>query len=262
MQKPILHTIAAATIAGLALTASAARAQDYGDASGPYVGVSAGYGWSTADTKTATTFDPAGYFASTSVDAINASGVQREKPKGFSAGAQIGYDYHSGNLLVGAVADIASLGNGKTSTVTAGYPCCSPATYTISQSVDPKWMATARGKLGIGLGNGSAVYATGGWAGEKVQYNAQFTDTFSTANETASSNKMRSGWVVGGGASIRMGRNWSLDPEFLHADFGTLNVPAGTLTANTPTQSFPMNAFSHSMKLRTDTARVAINYHF
>ncbi|MFM5917570.1 MAG: outer membrane protein [Novosphingobium sp.] len=262
MLKSLPKSVAVIAIATVPFLATAARAQDSDDLSGFYAGVSAGYGWSKDDVKTTTTYDPAGYFASTSVDAVNASGAQQVKPRGFSAGAQIGYDINSGKFLLGAVADISSLGNARTSTVTAGYPGFAPATYTITQSVDPKWMATARAKIGIGFGQGSNVYATGGWAGEKARYDAQFTDTFGNANEVATSSKFRSGWVVGGGASIRMGRNWSLNPEYLHAEFGTETIPGGTLTANTPAVSFPQNDFTHTMKLRTDLARVAINYHF
>ncbi len=261
MQNLPIRALAAASMAAMALAATAARAQDDDELSGPYVGVSAGYNWTKADTTTSTTVDPAGYFSTANGAAVNGAGVQQVKPRGFSGGAQIGYDHHSGNLLLGVVADISSLGHGRTSTVTAAYPS-SASTYTISQSVDPKWMTTARLKLGLGFGGGSAVYATGGWAGEKVRYDGLFTDTLGNANESASSNKFRSGWVAGAGASIRMGRGWSLNPEYLHAEFGTLTVPGGTLTANTPSQSFPANTFTHTMKLTTDTARVAFNYHF
>ncbi|MDE2412992.1 MAG: outer membrane beta-barrel protein, partial [Sphingomonadales bacterium] len=231
------------------------------DGSSAYVGVSAGYGWSTADVTTSTVFDAAGYFASTSVPSINADGVQRIKPKAFNGGIDVGYDYRTSGVVIGLAADISTLDNSRTAIVTTIYPCCAPTTYTVAQTVKTKWMTTIRAKLGVDAGPAD-IYVTGGWAGEKVRYSAQFTDTFATASESASADKFRSGWVVGGGADIRVGGNWSIQPEFLHSEFGTMTVAGSTLTAFTPSQSFPTNVFTHTMKLRTDVARVGVHYHF
>ncbi|MFM5954546.1 MAG: outer membrane protein [Novosphingobium sp.] len=235
-----------------------AFAEDGGSA---YIGVSAGYDWSTADVTTSTVFSSTGYFATTSVPAINADGIQRIKPRSLDVGIDAGYDYRSGGMIFGLAADISSVNNTRTATVTSIYPCCAPTAYTITQSVKTKWMTTVRAKLGVNAGPAD-IYVTGGWAGEKVRYSAQFTDTFATASESATADKFRSGWVVGGGADIRVGSNWSIQPEFLHAEFGTLTVPGGTITAFSPAQSFPTNVFTHTMKLRTDVARVGLHYHF
>lgn len=240
------------------VSASPAFADDGGSA---YIGVSAGYGWSNADVTTSTVFDAAGYFATTSVPSINADGVQKVKPKAFIGGIDVGYDYRTSGVVLGLAADISTLDNSRTATVTTAYPCCAPTAYTIAQTVKTKWMTTVRARLGVDVGLAD-IYVTGGWAGEKVRYSAQFTDTFATASESANADKFRSGWVVGGGADIRMGSNWSIQPEFLHAEFGTLTVPGSVLTAFTPAQSFPTNVFTHTMKLRTDVARVGLHYHF
>ena len=262
MSRSIMKTAIFCAAAAISFVATPALADDSTDPGGFYVGVSGGYAWSTADVTTSTVYDAAGYFAATSVPAINSSGVQRVKPRAFNGGVNLGYDFNTGGVLFGVVADISSLSNTKTATTTAVYPCCSPSAYTISQTVNTKWMTTARAKLGFGIGGGSSVYATGGWAGEKVKYSALFTDTFATANESATKDSFRSGWVAGGGASFRFGNGWSIDPEFLHAEFGTVTIPGGTITAFTPAISFPTNTFTHTMKLRTDVARINFNYHF
>lgn len=257
----VRFTTAATAVAAfsvLSCAASPALADDGGSA---YVGVSAGYAWSNADVTTSTVFSPTGYFASSSVPAINADGVKKIKPQSFIGGVDAGYDYRSGALVMGLAADISSVDHTKTATVTSTYPCCAPTAYTISQTVKTKWMTTIRAKLGYDVGMAN-VYVTGGWAGEKVRYTALFTDTFATANETATADKFRSGWVAGAGADIRIGGNWSIQPEYLHAEFGTLTVPGGTLTAFTPSQSFATNTFTHTMKLRSDVARVGLHYHF
>ncbi len=247
------------TTAALLGAASPAFAEDGGSA---YVGVSVGYGWSTADATTSTVYSDTGYFASSSVDSINADGGMRLKPKAFAGGIDAGYDYRTGGMLIGIAADISVLNDTASASVTTVYPCCIGTDYTLQQTAKTKWMTTIRAKLGIDAGP-ATVYATGGWAGEKVEYAALFTDTFATANESASSKKFRSGWVVGGGADIKVGGNWSIQPEFLHAEFGTMTVPGGTLTAYTlPTVSYPTNTFTHALKLRTDVVRVGAHYHF
>lgn len=260
MTKTISKTIVGAAIAAAALTATPALA-DEGSGGDAYIGVSLGYGWNKAEASTSTVFSSTGYFASTSVPEINTAGAQTIKPNAFDAGIDIGYDFHAGDLRFGVAADISTLSKSKAATTTVTYPCCSPTTFTVTQTVKPTWMATARARIGYDMG-GSMIYATGGWAGQQVKYTALFTDTFATANETASVSKFRSGWVVGAGADVAVGGGWSIQPEYLHADFGTLSMPGGTLTAFTPAISFPDNPFSHSVKLKSDIVRVGLHYHF
>lgn len=258
MSKAIFKRAAVAAILSATFLTSPAYASGSGDA---YIGVSVGYGWNTADASTTTVFSPTGYFATTSVPAIETSGMQQVKPNAFDAGIDIGYDYHAGSLLIGIAADISTMNKSKSVSTTTVYPCCAPTDFTITQTVKPTWMATVRARLGYDVG-GSTIYATGGWAGEQVRYTALFTDTFATANESATASKFRSGWVVGGGADIALGGGWSIQPEYLHADYGTWTIPGGTLTAFSPPISFPTNVFTHSVKLKTDLVRVGMHYHF
>lgn len=262
MTKSISKKIILAAFCASPLVATPAFADDGEDGSGSaYIGVSVGYGWNKARANTSTVYDSTGYFAQTSVPAINSAGTQSLNPDAFDAGLDIGYDYRAGNVRIGLAADVSTMNKSKTASTTATYPCCATSTFTVTQTVKPLWMTTVRARLGYDMG-GAMIYATGGWAGQRVRYSAQFTDTFATANETAAGSKFRSGWVVGGGADIAMGGGWSIQPEYLHADFGTWNIPGGTLTAFSPAQSYPVNAFSHSVKLRSDIARVGLHYHF
>lgn len=262
MTKSISRKIVLAALCAAPLLTTPAYADDSEDGSGDaYVGVSVGYGWNKAEANTSTVYSATGYFAQTSVPAINTAGMQTLKPDAFDAGLDIGYDYHAGNLRIGLAADISSMNKSKTATTTATYPCCSPNTFTITQTVKPLWMTTVRARLGYDMG-GAMIYATGGWAGQRVRYSAQFTDTYATANEAATGSKFRSGWVVGGGADIAMGGGWSIQPEYLHADFGTWSIPGGTLTTASPAATYPDNPFTHTIRLRSDIARVGLHYHF
>src|SRR5258708_33023118 len=252
-----LSTPLAALVAeGSRFAASQAQAQ-----TGGYVGVSAGYGWTNARASTSTVFSATGYFATTSVPAIAAAGIQTVKPAGVDAGLDAGYDWHSGSLMFGVAGDVSVLDGSKSATTTMIYPCCSPTALTITQSVKTSWMTTARARVGFDM-SGASIYVTGGYAGLKARYSALFTDTFATAHEAGSKSEYRSGWVVGGGADIRVSRNWSLQPEYLHAEFGHINAPGGVITAFTPAISFPTNTFTHSARLTTNVVRVGIHYHF
>jgi outer membrane immunogenic protein len=247
------------SIAGCLTLAVAAFAANPALAQGGYIGLSGGYGWSDGEVSTSTVYDPAGYFAQSSVDAINVAGVQEVDPRGFIGGIDIGYDFQSGNLVFGIAADLSTLRDTKSASSTVTYPCCGPTAFTVAQTVSTRWLATVRGRVGVDVG-GAVLYATGGYAAMRARYTSQFSDTFASAAQLGTSSKTRSGWVVGAGADIKVAQGWSIQPEFLHADFGTFGSPAGTLT--TSGGSFPMNAFTHRAKLKTNIARIGFHFHF
>lgn len=230
--------------------------------SGPYIGASVGYGWTDAKARTSTVFSPTGYFANSSIPAIDAAGQQDVKPRGILGGIDVGYDAHSGNIVFGVAADVSILDGSDSVSTTATYPCCAPTAFTVRQSVKTRWMTTVRGRVGLDAGP-ATVYVTGGYAGLKARYSSLFTDTFATAHEAGSTSKFRSGWVIGAGADIKMGGGqWSVQPEFLHADFGHIGSQDTTLTAFTPSIAFPTNIFTHRASLKTDIARIGVHYHF
>jgi outer membrane immunogenic protein len=257
MIKQLLKAGSLLAFAAAPFVASEAFAQGDG-----YVGVSVGYGWTKADVNTSTVFSSTGYFASSSVPAINAAGQQQVKPKGLLAGIDAGYDFHSGNLVFGLAADLSRLHDSKAAATTVTYPCCSPTSFTVTQGVSTRWMATVRARVGMDVGGGSVVYVTGGYAGIKARYSSLFTDTFASAFEAGTSSKWRSGWVVGGGADIKVAPQWSIQPEFLHADFGHFGAPASVLTTTPGTTTWPTSVFTHRASLKANIARVGFHYHF
>ena len=252
LQRPLLIT--SIVLAAILAAVPAAAAPG-----GGYVGVSAGYGWSHAKARTATSFDPANYLLVTSVPAVNATGRQTIRPHGVIGGLDAGYDFHSGKLLFGVAADISLLHGSDAATDFTTYPCCAPFGFTIRQAIKTRWMATARARVGYDLGN-AALYVTGGYAGLKARYSARFSDDFADALEQGSRSQYRSGWVAGVGADIKVGTQFSVQPEYLHADFGHANAPGGTFT-DSGTTTWP-DVFTHRAKIKTDIARVGLHYHF
>jgi outer membrane immunogenic protein len=55
---------------------------------GGYVGVNAGGAWGKSDDPTSTVFSPIGYFAASSVPAVNAVGAQSTDLSGFTGGME------------------------------------------------------------------------------------------------------------------------------------------------------------------------------
>lgn len=228
---------------------------------GVYVGGYAGGNFSRSSANTSTVYSSTGYFATTSVPAINAVGAQKLDPNGFTGGATLGYNYQSGRFVIGAETDFGALTGKKTATGTQVYPCCSPTSFTVTQSVKTDWIFTARPRAGFTVGN-ALIYGTGGLAVTKIDYKAQFTDTFASANESGAINKTRAGWTAGGGVEYKVANKWSVKGEYLFADFRRSTITSTNLTTTPPPTSYPQNPFTHSIYSKNHMLRFGVNYHF
>ena len=226
---------------------------------GFYFGFNAGAALDPAEVQTSTIFSPTGYFATTSVPAIAATGDQSFHTPGFTGGLQLGYNWQAGNLVYGIETDFNYMGLKGSTTNSALYPCCAPTGFTINQSVKTDWLYTLRPRLGWAANNW-LFYVTGGLAVTQIKADFLFTDTFATANETASIRKTQAGWTLGGGVEFGLAGPWSFKAEYLHVDFGTVSTTSSNLTAFAPPIAFPTNTFTHSVRLTDDIVRVGVNY--
>ena len=229
--------------------------------SGFYMGFNAGAAFGRAHAQTGTVFSPTGYFAATSVTAIGPVGDQTMHDTGFTGGIQAGYNWQMNSMVLGLEADFDYMGFRGSTTNGAVYPCCAPTAFTINQSVKTDWLFTFRPRLGWAVNNW-LIYVTGGLAVAQVKGDFLFTDTFATANESASINKTRAGWALGGGVEWGVAGPWSFKAEYLHVDFGSESTTSTNLTAFTPPIAFPTNTFTHSVRFSDDIVRVGVNYRF
>ena len=129
---------------------------------GWYVGLDAGGAWAQSSDPTTTVFDPSGYFAASSVSAVNAAGAQSNNPAGFIGGAEVGGNVQWNTFVAGVEADFNYLGLRKSSSSSGAYPCCGPTTgFIINSSISTSWLATIRGRLGGASGSPTTVgYST------------------------------------------------------------------------------------------------------
>jgi outer membrane immunogenic protein len=132
------------------------------------------------------------------------------KPSGVLGGIQGGYNWQSGQFVLGADADL------QLSTADDTF-----APYQFSNP----WFGTVRGRVGWAFNN-ILVYGTGGLAYDRTRLNfAGLTESHTDA-----------GWAAGGGVEVGLTPHWSAKAEYLYFDLGNQSyVLTGTsngLTSN------------------------------
>jgi len=138
---------------------------------GPYLGGNLGYAWGT------TSNNPT-------------------RPSGVAGGAQGGYNWQTGPIVLGGEADIAL---SDANDVFAPWKFSNP------------WFGTVRGRAGFAVNN-FLFYATAG-----VAFGELKAETAGFATETHSN----VGWTAGVGAEAGFARNWSAKVEYLFVDLSS-----------------------------------------
>ena len=199
----------------------------------------------------------------------------KHSPAGVLGGGQLGYNWQTGNLVLGVEGDwnwtnqrdTASTDNFLASTIVVA-----PARLSYSDEQKIKWLATARARLGWARDTW-LWYVTGGAAWAEVEFNYAFqviglsaggATVFGTGLGAANSSTTKSGWTVGAGVETSLAwmgapGNWSAKLEYLYVDLGTVtNTFTVPLTA-TPAASYTFASSSH---IRDNIIRVGLNYRF
>jgi outer membrane immunogenic protein len=229
---------------------------------GFYVGGNVGGQWGNSDPTTSTVFSPTGYFAASSVPAINTVGAQGVNSSSVTGGFTAGYNWQVNHAVLGFEGDINYFGFKGSASGSALYPCCAPTGFTVSSSVSADWLATIRGRIGFLAAPTWLLYATGGAAIAEVKGNFNFTDTFSAATESAAIRDTRVGWTAGVGTEYAFGGGWSLKAEYLYVDLGSASTTSTNLVTFAGTTPSPSNVYTHSVDLKSNIVRVGVNYKF
>ena len=220
---------------------------------GFYIGANGGWGWSNFDT--AAVPDPNGAFI--------ASG-DLSGPRSFNTptnggvfGGQIGYNWQTGNWVLGIEGDFNAASISGTQNLIGGSPNTPGVTNAISATQRIDWLASIRPRVGVLWGPG-LVYFTGGAAWEGVKRDQMISVFGDTA--ASSSSSTRTGFVIGGGYEWLVAQHWTVRAEYLFYDFGTTNTD--TLTPPDCNQNTPGQcniAFTNG-KNNISVARIGINY--
>jgi opacity protein-like surface antigen len=221
---------------------------------GFYAGVNAGGAFGSFDPITATI--PGSYFGPANSAAVNAAGVQRIDPAGFTGGAQIGYNWQVGRFVGGLEADFNYLHlNGAANSGAVPYPGIFGYQFVVSSYANSDWLFTLRPRIGFAADNW-LFYGTGGLAVTNLRTDFVFTDQiFGSLNAVQSAlvNTDKLGYAIGGGVEWGLTDQLSLKAEYLHVGFD--RTAAKQTGSNIPTQPFYQSA-----DLSGDIVRVGLNY--
>lgn len=227
---------------------------------GWYVGANAGWVGSANDnvTNTGTDTDHGGLGTVLAGGGLPAS--VPVKLSGFIGGAQIGYNWQTGNFIFGLEADFdGSSAKSSTTVVFPGGPFV-PNTSTYRRELD--WLSTIRGRLGVTIAPSFLVYGTGGVAFGQTKLGS--SESCPTANPPCESepsmnlvtSNTSAGWTAGAGVEWMFAPQWSVKAEYLYVDLGTHN--------NTITYTYGPNTSTMTSTVRDtyNIVRGGINFHF
>lgn len=243
-------------MAGASGVASAQSATNW---TGLYLGANAGYGFGKSDVTSTITYTGYYYPSAALSNAVNASGADSVKPKGFTGGITFGYNAQNGNMVYGFEMDANTFSAKGDRSATGTYPGYPGLTYTVNQTTKATYLATFRGRIGYATGR-SLWFGTAGLAMTSIKIEDSFSDNVAPATESASASKSKAGWTIGGGYELDMQNNWSFKAELLYVNFGKVTVDGGPFTvAGTPSANNPV---THTADLKAEVIRVGFNYRF
>lgn len=188
---------------------------------GFYVGGHAGYG-ATRNTDGSFASNNAavvpGFFGNPVSNDLNAEGG--------ILGIHTGYNLQQGMWVFGVEADFsgAHLNSSRSSLITtAANPPPNNVIGALTMTQNVEWLASVRGRIGATFGSGM-VYFTGGgaWAGVDTSANYANFPAIALIPQAAqvSSDRVRSGYVMGGGYEHMFTSNWTVRAEYLYYNFG------------------------------------------
>jgi outer membrane immunogenic protein len=221
MRKFLLGTVSAVALGGTAMAADLPSRQ-YAPPppvipiftwTGFYVGVNAGYGWSTHNNDV---FVP------------GIGTVSGNSNSGFVGGGQVGYNYQFGAFVAGLEADIqyADLNRNGNSNV-FGF---NNTALGGGNNGGMDYFGTVRARLGWAIDH-ALIYATGGFAygGGGNNNNTVFINGIAVSNGNNSTN---TGWTVGGGVEYAFTNNFTARVEGLYVNLGSNNNNNAALLVN------------------------------
>lgn len=181
---------------------------------GFYIGGHVGAAWSRGDAST--DFDPA------VIAGIRPTRSLRDTS--IAGGAQIGYNWQFvPSWVAGIEVDFSWTDNSATGTAPNLFLNGAPAFGGHSWTRDVNWLASARGRIGYLVAPAVLVYFTGGVAWADIDYRARFTEDAGTS-WTTTFGKIKTGYVLGGGAEWLLAGNWMLRGEYLYYRFGGASI--------------------------------------
>lgn len=252
-------------LAGLAAScASAQPGAPYGDWSGPYAGVAVGADFGHAKWTARSTSDLPG-------NIVDASSPRTYDPAGLRGSLVGGYDWRRGRWVFGPQVEIGLANARKTA---AGFPGCtvecagSPGPGVDTTSVDFRWDAGVRARLGYLVTPDVLLYAAGGAAWQNIRVSGRCQASLpdpqclvAPGDPFMSEARARtvSGGTVGGGVEWRVSGPWRVVVDYRRL---MLNARTDAFFVGQP--SFEPGASTYRFRIAptADVVTVGLTLHY
>jgi outer membrane immunogenic protein len=212
--------------------------------SGFYIGGNIGYGWGKSDFTNVTTAD---------ISFFPTGGGLSVNPRGVIGGGQVGYNWQSGQWVIGVEGAYSASGM-KEDVVTTSW-----LTPTATVTTTSKFRNIVSGTAKIGIAQDRLLaYVVGGYAGANVGLDlVRSPGGLLAFPNSAFSSERHHGWTIGAGLDYAVTRNVTLGVAYNHHNFGTKihNTPRIDGSASPPTVSNRLSATAN-------VAVVRLNYLF
>jgi outer membrane immunogenic protein len=201
--------------------------------------------------------------------------LHTESPTGWGAGGQLGYNWQTGHLVLGAEGDWTWM-NQRDSFSNVNFVASTivvaPAQVAMTNEEKIKSLATLRGRIGWS-DNCFLWYVTGGAAWGRVESNYGFqgvalhgATVFGTLPAAMSVSTTKGGWTLGGGVESTMtwlglSDRWSSKFEYLYVDLGSITNSFAVPVAGPPLTPAAHN-FASTSDIRDHIVRFGVNYRF
>jgi outer membrane immunogenic protein len=246
---------------------------------GFYAGANLGYSWGTSrsdwNVLAASPLGAPGFCGIVNNvigNLLCANGTDSHTLNGAIAGLQAGYNWQTGNFLLGIETDIQISGQRGDGTSAVGiFAVGQPTIVSTTHTEKLLWLGTLRGRAGF-ASDRWLIYATGGLAYGEVASDGSATATTFFCGGTVcplsnwSNRVTKAGWTVGAGVEGAVSRNWSLKVEYLYVDLGTVSTAFATLPGCYGAQGVcsPFGAGNGNInsKITDNILRVGLNYKF
>ncbi len=259
--EPMRTNILRSALVAIGACATAALNCGYAHAqssrwSGFYMGLNAGGAWTSSTTTNSQGADP---FATNLFQSfLNQGLIPTSMASSYASpviGAQAGYNWQLGSLILGVEADFDAIRGEKVSRVDTSYFGYSYATET---KLNQTWLASLRGRVGFAIMRDWMLYGTGGFAFSDANVSVRVTCPrgCDPVNDRPGQADLRRGLMFGAGTEFAFTDHVSFRAEFLHFELGKANSSAIWQP------SVVYFALDNLTKESGNLARLGINYRF
>ena len=204
--------------------------------------------------KVTTSTDAGGGFGAAGAAAIDSASPGSFNPSGVMFGAQAGYNWQFGNVVVGIEADANGV-LGNASRTVATIPVVAPGDFLFNSIKQPSLLLTVRPRLGWAFDH-TLVYVTGGYAFETLQVLDTFGYFGASVPISSDVTGKSSGWTAGAGVEYAFYKNMSARLEYLFVDLNSFSSTIPGVAAAGP------SAINVSHKYTDNIVRAGLSFYF